>query len=433
MSDISKIIINTNEEYDLKDATARTGLSGKADNTPTFSEASTRANLSGSGETMPTILGKIKKYFSDLKDLAFIAKDGTSSTKFLRGDGTWQSISIPTKVSDLTNDSGFVTTDEKVKQQNTTTNASKRVLLSDSANDTTETSIALKSSKLTFNPNTGDLQTVQLNGVTVGNSPKFTDTNTTYAFGEGTNNGEIKITPSSGSAVTVKPKGISDLAYKSIDGSSSTKFLRGDGTWQKVTATDSTKLPLSGGTMTGTITTADGNIPAIRPTNDGNGSIGSSSNRYDLGYINYIHTKKIYIKGDGNYVATLGYESLAVQDATFYLPKNNGGTLVTDSYLNSNFLDIKRVTAGTNVTVNSGGYYKLGNLVIVNIRLTISSGASNTNIVYGLPTYSGENRVSVQNNKNLDLSITPEGKLQYSSTSVPTGTLVITASYVVNI
>ena len=103
------------------------------------------------------------------------------------------------------------------------------------------------------------------------------------------------------------------------------------------------------------------------------------------------------------------------------------------SYLNSNFLDIKRVTAGTNVTVNSGGYYKLGNLVIVNIRLTISSGASNTNIVYGLPTYSGENRVSVQNNKNLDLSITPEGKLQYSSTSVPTGTLIITASYVVNI
>ena len=57
---------------------------------PTFTEASTRANLLGTGEKLLVILGKIKKYFSDLKDLAFIAKDGTSSTKYLRGDGTWQ-------------------------------------------------------------------------------------------------------------------------------------------------------------------------------------------------------------------------------------------------------------------------------------------------------------------------------------------------------
>ena len=66
-------------------------LGNKADNTQTFSEASTRANIA-SGETMPTLFGKIKKWFSDLKDLAFIAKDGPSSTKFLRGDGTWQEV-----------------------------------------------------------------------------------------------------------------------------------------------------------------------------------------------------------------------------------------------------------------------------------------------------------------------------------------------------
>lgn len=55
----------------------------------TFSEASTRTNIA-SGDTFATILGKIKKFFTDLKDLAFIAKDGASSTKYLRGDGTWQ-------------------------------------------------------------------------------------------------------------------------------------------------------------------------------------------------------------------------------------------------------------------------------------------------------------------------------------------------------
>ena len=53
-------------------------LGNKADNTPTFTEASTRANLNGSGETMPTILGKVKKWFTDLKALAFKATVGTS-------------------------------------------------------------------------------------------------------------------------------------------------------------------------------------------------------------------------------------------------------------------------------------------------------------------------------------------------------------------
>lgn len=37
---------------------------------PTFTEASTRANIA-SGETLPTILGKIKKFFTDLKAIAF--------------------------------------------------------------------------------------------------------------------------------------------------------------------------------------------------------------------------------------------------------------------------------------------------------------------------------------------------------------------------
>ena len=76
-------------------------VKNKADNTTAFTEASTRSNIA-SGETIPVILGKIKKYFSDLKDLAYIAKDGTNSTKFLRGDGTWQNIpSGASKYSDL--------------------------------------------------------------------------------------------------------------------------------------------------------------------------------------------------------------------------------------------------------------------------------------------------------------------------------------------
>jgi len=58
--------------------------------TPTVTEASTRANLA-TGDTLKTIVGKIKKYFADLGDLAFVSKDGSSSTKYLKGTGSWQS------------------------------------------------------------------------------------------------------------------------------------------------------------------------------------------------------------------------------------------------------------------------------------------------------------------------------------------------------
>lgn len=45
-------------------------LSAKVSDNPTFTEAATRANIA-SGESFATILGKIKKFFSDLKTVAF--------------------------------------------------------------------------------------------------------------------------------------------------------------------------------------------------------------------------------------------------------------------------------------------------------------------------------------------------------------------------
>ena len=69
-----------------------------------------------------------------------------------------------------------------------------------------------------------------INGVSVGDSPKFTDNNTTYTLSANGNN--IVLTPSSGSANTIT------VPYATNAGS----------------ATDSTKLPLAGGTMTGALT-----------------------------------------------------------------------------------------------------------------------------------------------------------------------------------
>ena len=83
--------LSANQGYVLKGY-----VDAKAPNSPTFSQAGSRTNIV-SGENTSTLFGKIMKWFADLADLAFIAKDGLSSTKYLRGDGTWQTFpTIPT-------------------------------------------------------------------------------------------------------------------------------------------------------------------------------------------------------------------------------------------------------------------------------------------------------------------------------------------------
>ena len=70
------------------------------DQTPTFTQADTRANIS-SGEKLSVLFGKVKKWFADLKAVAFSGSYNDLSDK----------PEIPTKTSQLTNDSGFKTKD----------------------------------------------------------------------------------------------------------------------------------------------------------------------------------------------------------------------------------------------------------------------------------------------------------------------------------
>ena len=125
---------------------------------PAFSEAGTRANIA-SGESFATLLGKIKKFFSDLKTVAFtgaysdlsgtptiptvnnstitIQKNSTTVDSFTlnQSSGKTINIAVPTKTSDLNNDSGYITnyTDEKVtgQEQNPTTGTNYDILWTD--------------------------------------------------------------------------------------------------------------------------------------------------------------------------------------------------------------------------------------------------------------------------------------------------------------
>lgn len=115
------------------------------DQTPTFTEASTRTNIA-SGEKLSVILGKIKKFFTDLKTVAFTGS-----------------------YNDLTDQPTI--TDNKVTQTNTTTtDAYYRVLLSGTNDNTTRTEGARKSGNLIFNSNTSALR-ISASGTTSSETP----------------------------------------------------------------------------------------------------------------------------------------------------------------------------------------------------------------------------------------------------------------------
>lgn len=84
------------EHQDISGKLDKTG-EGK-DVTISFTTASSRSNIA-TGEKLATMFGKIAKYFSDLKTVAFSGSYNDLSNK----------PSIPSKTSDLTNDSDFQT------------------------------------------------------------------------------------------------------------------------------------------------------------------------------------------------------------------------------------------------------------------------------------------------------------------------------------
>ena len=83
----------------------------------------------------------------------------------------------------------------------------------------------------------------------LGYTPPTTDTNTTYTFATGDSNGQIKITPSSGSATNVSVKGLGTAAYTA----STAYATAAQGTLA------SNAMPKAGGTFTGNVRAIDSN------------------------------------------------------------------------------------------------------------------------------------------------------------------------------
>lgn len=133
----------------------------------------------------------LKTYFDTLYSAKATSKGSATKGVYFDSNGAVQEMTNTLEKS-VPSDAVFTDTNNAVTQTNTTGSADYRVLLSENANDTTQTVGARKSANLKFNPSTGNLQATQLNGVTIGASPKFTDT--TY---------ESKSASSGGTAVSL--------------------------------------------------------------------------------------------------------------------------------------------------------------------------------------------------------------------------------------
>jgi len=96
--------LSTTSTNAVQNKVVTSAISDKADNIQIFTESTKRENIF-SGESVSIVFGKIKKWFSDLKTVAFSGDYNDLSNK----------PTIPTKVSELVDDSGHATA-EKIEQ-----------------------------------------------------------------------------------------------------------------------------------------------------------------------------------------------------------------------------------------------------------------------------------------------------------------------------
>lgn len=195
------------------------------DQTPTYTAASTLATLV-SGEKLSVSMGKIMKAISDLISHLANKSNPHAVTKAQVGLGNVENKSSATIRGELT--SANVTT--ALGYTPPTTNTTYSVV------STTADGLAPKRDGSTT-------KFLRADGTWAVPPDTNTDTNTTYTFATGDSNGQIKITPSGGSAQNVSVKGLGTAAYTA----STAYATAAQGTLA------SNAMPKSGGTFTGAV------------------------------------------------------------------------------------------------------------------------------------------------------------------------------------
>lgn len=399
MANISQITLPDGNTYDIKDANAATesyvdtGLASKANtadlatvatsgdyddliNKPTIPSAQIQSDWNEADSSAvdyiknkPTIpAAQVNSDWNASSGVAEILNKPTIPTipavmpqsEATTGTATTQRTITAKVLNDTIEGKGYVTTDEKVKQTATTTDADYEVLFSATADTATRTEGARKASKLKFNPSSGNLQATQLNGVTIGSSPKFTDNNTTYTFAEGSTDGTFKVTPSGGSAQSVP-----------VHGFQITELVDGTTTKVKSQTVDKTKsfmveVDVVGGTNTGRalIYNSSGKIAVSDVTSTELGYLDGVTSAIQTQLGNKLSTSGGTVTGDiyrkttnvtigttsNNGVTTDVSPGFVVRDSNDYYYARADGLAQTTGFVASRLVAKNKDTSGTERT-----------------------------------------------------------------------------------
>ena len=180
---------------------------------PKFTDTTYESKSASSGGTAVSLCTTGEKYtWNGKADKAVPSASGNVATLDANGNLTDSEMTLGKSVPSTAKFS-----DSNVGQYNTVDSNDYRILLSYSANDDAETGGVRKSSKLKFNHDTGNLQVPKINGVTVGSSPKFTDTDTKNTAGSTDSNNKLFLIGATSQAAN--PQTYSqDTAYVGTDG-----------------------------------------------------------------------------------------------------------------------------------------------------------------------------------------------------------------------
>ena len=263
-----------------------------------------------------------------------------------------------------------------VTQTATTTNANYEVLFSQTADNTTRTEQARKNSNLKFNPSTGDLQTTKLNGVTIGSSPKFTDT--TYSAGTGlslsgtTINHSNSVTAGTAGTSSATSGSTLSVPYVTYDAQG---HVTASGTH---THTVDGFLPSSGGTITGDLTRKDTRIDASKADNNVTTTLYPTTFNVTDVSNRIITRKEAIVQSNGNisafwYCRNYDTSGTMVAQKGIKITVNKAGTATYEVSDGANFRSA--IGAGTVTSIATSGTGISGGTITSSGTITLDSSA----------------------------------------------------------
>ena len=273
-----------------------------------------------------------------------------AATRYLRSDGTWQVPPNTTYSSATTSSAGLMSAADKTKLDGIAAGANKYTL-------PVATTSALGGVRIGF-PESGKNYPVELNSSNqmFVNVP-WIDTNTTYTLSSfGITATAAELNKLDGVTATA-----TELNY--VDGVTSNIQTQLNG--KAATNHTHSYLPLSGGTLTGTL-----NSRAIAPTTTNTYSLGTSSLKYNAVYATTFYGS---LSGNASSATKLGSSTVGSSVKPIYL--NKGAAIASSSTVGSAtrpvYLNDGAITQGT---------YTLGAACAKGVDTSISTGSTSTNL-----------------------------------------------------